>query len=141
MAKLQLTWYALMARLNDPNLKFRNLKVLYANNATTINQSDAIHDLNGEELDGFFVVIQEFLRDPAFLKEMGLDENLYYKLEEEYIANGGTNLRDLFNVSNYYNDSPFSKPYSSTTNVNNDASTDLEELIALSKGIPDKNYR
>ena len=138
MAKLQLTWYALMARLNDPNLKFRNLKVLYANNATTINQSDAIHDLNGEELDGFFVVIQEFLRDPAFLKEMGLDENLYYKLEEEYIANGGTNLRDLFNVSNYYNDSPFSKPYSSTTNVNNDASTDLEELIALSKGIPDK---
>ena len=136
MAKLQLTWYAVMARLNDPSIKFRNLKVLYANNENTLNQSDAVHDLT--DLDSFFTIIQEFLRDPAFLKEMGLDQDMYYKLEEEFISNGGTNLRDLFNVSNYYNDSPYAKPYSSTVNVNNGALTDLEQLVQISKGIPDK---
>lgn len=137
MAKLQLVWYAVFARLNNPSIQFRNLKVLYANNEYTLNNSPAITEL-GTEVNIYLTLIQQFLRDAEFLQEMGMDPNSYEKLEKEFISNGGTNLRELFNPFRYFNDSPNSQPYSNPQNVANGVSTDLEDLVSLSKGIPDK---
>ena len=137
MAKLQLVWYAVFARLNDPSIQFRNLKVLYANNEHTLSNSPAITAL-GTEVNDYLELIQKFLRDGQFLQEMGMDPDSYAKLEQEFISNGGTNLRELFNSSRYFNDSPFTTDYSSTQNVANGTSTDLEDLVNLSKGIPDR---
>jgi hypothetical protein len=136
MAKLQLQWYALLFRLNNPNVKFRNLRVLVANNESQLYTTTV-----AEEVDSvnYLRVIQEFLRDPSFLKKHGLPENAFELLEQEYIANGGTSINDLFNPSNYFNETNGSKLLRSATSASasttTSPTTELDELVSISKGI------
>ena len=133
MAKLQLQWYAVLFRLNNPNIKFRNLKVLVANNETQLYTSTVTADVESRD---YLSVISEFLRDPEFLRKHGLPDNAYELLDKEYKDNGGAGIEDLLNPTNYYNDSNGSLMARQTLRGDGAApKSELEELVSISKGI------
>ena len=111
-AKLQIMFYALMVRLNNPNVKFKKLSILHLPVTTSKDKLMKLLDANTAsddivEVKSFLPMIQAFLKDTKqqivleLIKEG--DKSLYEQLEEEYKANGGSSIEDLFNPRKYFN--------------------------------------
>lgn len=120
-AKLQIMFYALMARLNNPNIKFKRLSIL--NLPVTSSKENFLRILDRNTLsqdnvesNSYLEMIKSFLQNKKHQVELGLikenEESLYDQLEKEYKSNGGKSIDDLFNSEKYFN------YYNPTANVN-----------------------
>lgn len=111
-AKLQIMFYALMVRLNNPKVKFKRLGILHL--PVTSSKTKFLDLLENTtlaedtvETASYLEMIQSFLKDKKQQIELGLikegEKSLYEKLEEEYKSNGGKSIEDLFEPTKYFN--------------------------------------
>jgi len=132
-AQLQLMWYMFLYKLQNPSKTISSGKILYANSGKTIESSDAVFEL---ENDVFIKLIHNFLLDTKFLTDNGFPQDLYEKLEQEYIANGGKSFDELFMPQTYYNDSPEIDLNTSTLSADDIIEQSEKDILYNSKGLP-----
>lgn len=120
-AKLQIMFYALMVRLNNPNIKFKKLSILHLPITNSKENFMRLLDRNTlsddiVEVNSYLEMIESFLKNKKHQVELGLinkdDKSLYEQLEQEYKTNGGTSIEDLFDSKKYMN---YYSPNSSTS--------------------------
>lgn len=90
-AKLQVALYAVMLRINNPGMKFRDLRVAWVPNEWEALKEDPTSYV---EVDSYIPMIKSFFRDEKALKEAGLSPDILQKIDPK-----GT----LFQISAYSN--------------------------------------
>jgi hypothetical protein len=88
--KLQIMTYAFMLKANNPDIKFRNLDVMWIPNSF---QATHFDNMRKVEVDDFLNMMKAFLQDKVALKEVGIDEEVYETLVSK--------SKDIFNVTHY----------------------------------------
>jgi hypothetical protein len=76
-AKLQVMFYALMNKINNPDMQFEGLSVLWAPNKFGAKDKDSVQNI---DVSAYLSMMQSFLKNKAALKEAGIDENVYEKI-------------------------------------------------------------
>lgn len=72
--KLQIMMYAFMIKLKNPDVKFRDLSIMWVPDRYTATSYDHARKV---EVDDYLNMIKTYLKDKKALKEDGLNENLY----------------------------------------------------------------
>ena len=150
-AKLQTVLYALLYKLNNPEMKFRNINILHLPNRYVID--DLTNHLDSVEVAQYLEMIKGFLKDKELTKEVGwLDKDsnksLYSLLLDEYKNNGANEnfLDNLFDVKEYntaYDTSigiTEDKYYSSFIKEQNLVEAILDELSMIMTGNLEDSY-
>ena len=75
--KLQIMLYALMIKTNNPEVKFRDLSIMWTPGEYHATRFDPIAKV---EVGDYLDMIKAFLKDKVALKEAGIDENIYKTL-------------------------------------------------------------
>ncbi len=88
--KLQIMTYAFMLKANNPDIKFRDLSVMWVPSSFQATHYDNMAKV---EVDDFLNMIKSFLKDKAALKEAGIDEEIYETLVSK--------SKDIFNSEHY----------------------------------------
>ena len=92
-AKMQAMTYAVLARVQNPTMKFKDVMVLYVPDAVNYKKYDI-------PVETFLYELKAFFANPNKMKELGLPENALELLEKEFEENGGKK-GDLFKAHNY----------------------------------------
>ena len=137
-AKLQIMFYALMVKLNNPNAKFKKLSILHLPVTSSKTRFQQLLDKptgaeDTVEVASYLEMIQSFLTNKVEQIELGLikedDLSLYEQLEKEYKENGGVDIKDLFNYKNYTNQSSLNSKSTSRYGQELLTAKSLEEKI------------
>jgi len=75
--KLQIMMYAFMIKLKNPDVKFRDLSIMWVPDRYTATSFDKARKVDVED---FLNMIQTYLKDKKALKEDGIDENVYQEI-------------------------------------------------------------
>ena len=151
-AKLQTVLYALLYKLNNPEMKFRKINLLHLPNRYVIDNITT--HLDSVEVAQYLEMIKNFLKtDIKRQKELGwLDQNsnksLYTILLEEYKNNGANELflDNLFDVNEYntgYDTSigiTENKYYSSFIKKQSEIDAILQEMSMISSSALEDAY-
>lgn len=120
-AKLQIMFYALMVRLNNPSIEFKNLSIVHLPiTSSKTRLYDLLDDVTISDdtvhAASFIEMITAFLKDRKTQEEKGLikagDLTLYEQLDAEYKSNGGSGIKDLLDPLKYH------KSYNPNSNIN-----------------------
>ena len=95
-AKLQLAFYAVIMKLENPNIRFRDLKVAYAANE----YSAVVNNPNTSvEVEAFIPMVEQLLKDKEVLEELGLPLDTHARMLEK--------SKDVFNTGHYSHSSSY----------------------------------
>lgn len=92
-AKLQVMLYAVMTRMNNPEVRFRDLKVVWVPNKYQASRVDADASI---EVDSYLNMIKQLLNDDKILADLGYTKEEIATLRKEIKANS-----TLFDASYY----------------------------------------
>jgi hypothetical protein len=132
-AKLQVMWYAIMLKANNPGMKFRKLVTYPAPRAyeATIGNSEQYVDV-----DSFLNMIKSFVSDKEALRNSGLPENTYEILTSKD--------KNIFQSSEY--DSGFGQDVSNEQLISNQSTEEvldkkLAELQSIVAKYPGSSFK
>ena len=91
--KMQIMMYAFMIKIKNPDVKFRDLSVMWIPNKYQATSHDNMRKV---EVEDFLAMIKTFMRDKQALNEAGIKEDIYDTLIKKSPR--------LFDVSEYTND-------------------------------------
>ena len=75
-------FYALMNKINNPDMQFEGLSVLWAPNKFGAKDKDSVQNI---DVSAYLAMMQSFLKNKAALKEASIDENVYEKIIAKFI--------------------------------------------------------
>ncbi|HAH26003.1 MAG TPA: hypothetical protein DCL77_19955 [Prolixibacteraceae bacterium] len=99
-AKLQIALYAVLLKMNNPEMQFRSLQVGWVPNEWDALKEDPTAHV---EVDSYIPMIEQFFNDPQALMEAGIDSDILSKvnkngklfLASEYSSYSSTSINDM----------------------------------------------
>lgn len=140
--KLQIMLYALMVKINNPDVKFRDLSVMWVPNKYKATHYDPTASV---EVEDYLEMIKTFLQDKEAVKEAGLSENVYKELLEkspklfeasEYTFGYADRMRGITKTENRYQDEIISELLDSKKSPTRIAEEAINELTRIIQQAP-----
>lgn len=110
-AQMQVMTYALLFRLNNPDMQFDTLGIFHIDPfVKSLKAFDKYLDVDQNKMivpvEQMLGMIEKMLKDKALSKKLGLLEpdsaySLWEKLDQEYKSKGGSGIEDLFDKRHY----------------------------------------